>query len=39
LSCFVTFSNSSVVIVIGQDVLFKFMEKFIDWLGFLSCQM
>jgi hypothetical protein len=39
LSCFVSFSYSSAVIVIGQDLLFKFMEKFINCLGFLSCQM
>jgi hypothetical protein len=39
LSCFVSFSYSSAVIVIGQDVLFKLMEKFIDCLGFLSCQV
>jgi hypothetical protein len=39
LSCFVSFSYSSAMIVIGQDVLFKFMKKFINCLGFLSCQM
>jgi hypothetical protein len=39
LSCFVSFSYSCAVILIVQDVLFKFMEKFIDCLGFLSCQV
>jgi hypothetical protein len=39
LSCFVSFSYSSAIIVIGQDVLFRFMKKFINCLGFLSCQM
>jgi hypothetical protein len=27
------------MIVIGHDVLFKCMEKFINCFGFLSCQM
>jgi hypothetical protein len=39
LSCFVSFSYSSAMIIIRQDVLFKFMKKFINCLGFLSCQM
>jgi hypothetical protein len=39
LSCFISFSNSSAVIIIGHDVLFKFMEKFINCFGFLSWQM
>jgi hypothetical protein len=39
LSCFISFSYSSVMIVIRQDVLFKFMKKFINCLGFLSCQV
>jgi hypothetical protein len=39
LSCFVSFSYSSVMIIIGQDVLFKFMKKFINCLRFLSCHV
>jgi hypothetical protein len=39
LSCFVSLSYSSAMIIIKQDVLFKFMKKFIDCLGFLSCQV
>jgi hypothetical protein len=39
LSCFVSFSCSSAMIVMRQDVLFKFLKKFIDCLGFLSCQV
>jgi hypothetical protein len=39
LSCFVSFSYSSAMIVIIQNVLFKFMKKFINCLGFLSCQV
>jgi hypothetical protein len=39
LSCFISFNNSSAVIVVGHDVLFKFMKKFINCFGFLSCQM
>jgi hypothetical protein len=39
LSFFVSFRYSSAMIVIRQDVLFKFMKKFINCLGFISCQM
>jgi hypothetical protein len=39
LSCFVSFGYSSAMIIIRQDILFKFMEKFIDCLGFRSCQV
>jgi hypothetical protein len=39
LSCFISFSDSSSVIVVRHDVLFKFMKKFINCLGFLSCQV
>jgi hypothetical protein len=39
LSCFVSFSYSSAMIVIRQDVLVKFMKKFINGLGFLPCQV
>jgi hypothetical protein len=39
LSCFVSYGHSPTMIIIRQDVLFKFMEKFIDCLGFLSCQV
>jgi hypothetical protein len=39
LSCFVSFNNSSAMIIIGLDVFFKFMEEFINCLGFLSCQV
>jgi hypothetical protein len=39
LSCFISFHNPSTVIFIRHDVLFKFMKKFIDCFGFLSCQM
>jgi hypothetical protein len=38
LSCFVSFSYSSAMIVIGQDVLLKFMKKFINCLGFFRVQ-
>jgi hypothetical protein len=27
------------MIVIRQNILFKFMKKFINCLGFLSCQV
>jgi hypothetical protein len=39
LSCFISFSYSSAMFVITQDVLFKFMKKFLNCLGFLSCQV
>jgi hypothetical protein len=39
LSCFISFSDSSAVIVIGHDILFNFMKKFISCFEFLSCQM
>jgi hypothetical protein len=39
LSCFIPFSDSSSVIVVRHDVLFKLMKKFINCFGFLSCQM
>jgi hypothetical protein len=39
LTFFISLSYSSAMIIIRQDVLFMFMEKFIDCLGFLSCQV
>jgi hypothetical protein len=39
LSCFISFGNPSAVIFIRHDVFFKFMKKFINCFGFLSCQM
>jgi hypothetical protein len=39
LSCFISFGNSSTVIFVRHDVLFKFVKVFINCLGFLSCQM
>jgi hypothetical protein len=38
LSCSISFSNPSTVIFIRHDVFFKFMKKFINYFGFLSCQ-
>jgi hypothetical protein len=35
LSCFISLRNAFVMIVIGQDVLLKFMKNFINYLGFL----
>jgi hypothetical protein len=39
LSCFMSFSDSSAVIHVRHGVFFKFMKKFINCFGFLSCQM
>jgi hypothetical protein len=39
LSCFISFSNSSPMIIVGHDVFFKFTKKFINCFGFLSCEM
>jgi hypothetical protein len=39
LSCFISFSHSSAMIIIRQDVFFKFMKKFINGLWLLSCQV
>jgi hypothetical protein len=33
------FSHSFAMIIIRQDVLFQFMKKFFNHLGFLSRQM
>jgi hypothetical protein len=39
LSGFISFSHSSAMIIIGQDVFFEFMKKFINCLWLLSCQV
>jgi hypothetical protein len=39
LSCFISFGHSFVMIIIGQDVLFQLMKKFLNRLRFLSRQM
>jgi hypothetical protein len=39
LSCFISFNDSSAVIFVRHGVFFKFMKKFINYFGFLSCQM
>jgi hypothetical protein len=39
LSCFISFGHSFAMIIIRQDVLFKFMKKFINCLWLLSCQV
>jgi hypothetical protein len=38
LSCFISFSDFSAVIVMGHDVLFKFMENFINCFGFFHVK-
>jgi hypothetical protein len=39
LPSFILFSHFFAMIIIGQDVLFQFMKKFFNRLGFLSRQM
>jgi hypothetical protein len=39
LSSFISFSHSSALIIIGQDVFFEFKKKFINCLWRLSCQV
>jgi hypothetical protein len=39
LTRFISFSHSSAMIIIRQDVFFKFMKKFINCLWFLSRQV
>jgi hypothetical protein len=39
LSCIISFGSPSAVFFSRHDVFFKFMKKFIDCFGFLSCQM
>jgi hypothetical protein len=36
---FVSFGYSLAMIIIGQDVFFQFMKKFLNRFGFLSGQM
>jgi hypothetical protein len=36
---FISFSHSFVMIIIRQDILFQFMKKFFNRLGFLSRHM
>jgi hypothetical protein len=39
LPCFISLGHSFAMIIIGQDVFFKFMKKIFNYLRFLSCQM
>jgi hypothetical protein len=39
LSHFISFSHSFVMIIVRQDIFFKFMKKFINCLWFLSRQV
>jgi hypothetical protein len=38
LLSFITFSHSFAVIIIGQDVLFQFVKKFFNCLGFFCVR-
>jgi hypothetical protein len=39
LSRFISFNHFSAMIIIRQDIFFKFMKKFINCLWLFSCQM